>query len=51
MRARARPTPQPHERAFQACSPEGRYDDPLTVAEGRDTIDATIAAGQSQFPA
>jgi hypothetical protein len=27
-----------------------RYVDPLAVAEGRDAIDATIAAVQSQFP-
>lgn len=30
-------------------APEGRYVDPLAVAEGRDAIDATIAAVQSQF--
>ena len=28
----------------------GRYTDPLTVAEGRDAIDATIAAVQGEFP-
>lgn len=28
----------------------GRYTDPLAVAEGRDAIDATIAAVQGQFP-
>lgn len=28
----------------------GRYTDPLAVAEGRDAIDATIAAVQAQFP-
>ncbi|TDC66392.1 nuclear transport factor 2 family protein [Micromonospora sp. KC207] len=31
-------------------APEGRYIDPLAVAEGREAIDATIAAVQSQFP-
>ncbi|SIM85684.1 nuclear transport factor 2 family protein [Micromonospora cremea] len=31
-------------------APEGRYVDPLAVAEGPDAIDATIAAVQSQFP-
>ncbi|MEU7796936.1 nuclear transport factor 2 family protein [Micromonospora tulbaghiae] len=31
-------------------APEGQYVDPLAVAEGRDAIDATIAAVQSQFP-
>jgi len=29
---------------------DGRYTDPLAVAEGRDAIDATIAAVQEQFP-
>jgi hypothetical protein len=29
---------------------DGRYTDPLAVAEGRDAIDATIAAVQGQFP-
>jgi hypothetical protein len=29
---------------------DGRYVDPLTVAEGRDAIDVTVAAVQSQFP-
>jgi hypothetical protein len=29
---------------------DGRYVDPLAVAEGRDAIDATIAAVQEQFP-
>ncbi|MEH1164137.1 nuclear transport factor 2 family protein [Micromonospora sp. CPCC 205539] len=29
---------------------EGRYVDPLAVAEGRDAIDATVAAVQGQFP-
>ncbi|KKK04939.1 nuclear transport factor 2 family protein [Micromonospora sp. HK10] len=29
---------------------QGRYTDPLAVAEGRDAIDATIAAVQGQFP-
>jgi hypothetical protein len=28
----------------------GRYTDPMAVAEGRDAIDATIAAVQEQFP-
>ncbi|GIF67827.1 isomerase [Asanoa ishikariensis] len=31
-------------------APEGRYVDPLAVAEGRAAIDATVAAVQSQFP-
>jgi hypothetical protein len=31
-------------------APDGRYVDPLTVAEGRDAIDVTVAAVQSQFP-
>lgn len=31
-------------------SEDGRYVDPLAVAEGRDAIDATIAAVQEQFP-
>ncbi|MET8234270.1 nuclear transport factor 2 family protein [Micromonospora sp. NPDC005298] len=31
-------------------APDGRYVDPMVVAEGRDAIDATIAAVQSQFP-
>ena len=31
-------------------APDGRYVDPLAVAEGRDAIDAMIAAVQSQFP-
>ncbi|MET7710013.1 nuclear transport factor 2 family protein [Micromonospora sp. NPDC005413] len=29
---------------------EGRYVDPLTVAEGPEAIDATIAAVRNQFP-
>ncbi|MFI7078445.1 MULTISPECIES: nuclear transport factor 2 family protein [unclassified Micromonospora] len=29
---------------------EGRYVDPLVVAEGRDAVDATIAAVQDRFP-
>ncbi len=29
---------------------DGVYTDPLAVAEGRDQVDATIAAVQSQFP-
>lgn len=28
----------------------GTYTDPIAVAEGRDAIDATIAAVQAQFP-
>ncbi|MEV4535140.1 nuclear transport factor 2 family protein [Asanoa sp. NPDC049518] len=31
-------------------APEGRYVDPLAVAEGRAAIDATVAAVQGQFP-
>ena len=31
-------------------APNARYIDPLAVAEGREAIDATIAAVQSQFP-
>lgn len=31
-------------------APDARYVDPLAVAEGREAIDATIAAVQSQFP-
>jgi hypothetical protein len=31
-------------------APDARYVDPLAVAEGRDAIDATIAAVQTQFP-
>ncbi|MET8254837.1 nuclear transport factor 2 family protein [Micromonospora sp. NPDC005197] len=31
-------------------APDARYVDPLTVAEGRKAIDATIAAVQGQFP-
>lgn len=31
-------------------APDARYVDPLAVAEGRDAIDATIAAVQSRFP-
>jgi hypothetical protein len=34
----------------QVWSDDARYVDPLTVAEGRDAIDATIAAVQGQFP-
>jgi hypothetical protein len=30
-------------------APDGRYVDPLAAAEGRDAIDATIAAVQGQF--
>jgi hypothetical protein len=29
---------------------DGSYTDPMGVAQGRDAIDATIAAVQSQFP-
>ena len=36
----------PHRR----LGPGVGYVDPLTVAEGREVIDATIAAVQSQFP-
>jgi hypothetical protein len=31
-------------------APDGVYTDPMAVAEGRDQIDATIAAVQGQFP-
>jgi SnoaL-like protein len=31
-------------------APDGVYTDPMAVAAGRDQIDATIAAVQSQFP-
>ena len=31
-------------------APGGGYTDPMAVAAGRDQIDATIAAVQSQFP-
>jgi SnoaL-like domain len=31
-------------------APDGEYTDPMAVAAGRDQIDATIAAVQSQFP-
>ena len=31
-------------------APDGVYTDPIAVAAGRDQIDATIAAVQSQFP-
>ncbi|WP_422740131.1 nuclear transport factor 2 family protein [Micromonospora sp. WMMD729] len=34
----------------EVWAPDARYVDPLTVAEGRDAIDATIAAVQGQFP-
>lgn len=30
-------------------APDGAYVDPLAVAEGRDAIDATVAAVQAQF--
>jgi hypothetical protein len=29
---------------------DARYTDPLVVAEGRDAVDATLAAVQAQFP-
>ena len=31
-------------------APDGTYADPIAAAEGRDQIDATIAAVQGQFP-
>jgi ketosteroid isomerase-like protein len=31
-------------------TPDARYIDPLAKAEGRDAIEATIAAVQQQFP-
>ena len=31
-------------------APDGVYTDPMAVAEGRDQVDATIAAVQGQFP-
>jgi hypothetical protein len=31
-------------------APDGVYADPMAVAEGREQIDATIAAVQGQFP-
>jgi SnoaL-like domain len=31
-------------------APDGVYSDPIATAEGRDQIDATIAAVQGQFP-
>jgi hypothetical protein len=31
-------------------APDGVYTDPMTTADGRDQIDATIAAVQGQFP-
>ncbi|MCX5064841.1 nuclear transport factor 2 family protein [Micromonospora lupini] len=31
-------------------APDARYVDPLAVAEGREAVDATIAAVQGQFP-
>lgn len=34
----------------EVWAPDARYVDPLTVAEGRDAIDATVAAVQGQFP-
>jgi hypothetical protein len=34
----------------QLWAPGGVYTDPMAVAAGRDQIDATIAAVQSQFP-
>ncbi len=32
------------------CSEDARYVDPMAVAQGREEIDATIAAVQGQFP-
>ncbi len=34
----------------EVWAPDGRYVDPLSMAEGRDAIDATIAVVQGQFP-
>jgi SnoaL-like domain len=34
----------------QLYSEDARYVDPVVLAEGRDAIDATIAAVQAQFP-
>ncbi len=34
----------------QVFAEDARYVDPLAVAEGRDAIDATVAAVQRQFP-
>src|ERR1700733_5211278 len=31
-------------------APDGAYTDPIAAAQGRDQIDATIAAVQGQFP-
>ena len=31
-------------------APDGVYTDPIATAEGRDQVDATIAAVQGQFP-
>lgn len=43
--------PAARRRAVEAAfAPEARYVDPLTVAEGTDAIEATIAAAQAQFP-
>ncbi|GIF71658.1 nuclear transport factor 2 family protein [Asanoa siamensis] len=37
-------------RIDELWAPDARYVDPLAVAEGRDAIDATVAAVQGQFP-
>jgi len=34
----------------EVWAPNGRYVDPLAMAEGREAIDATIASVQGQFP-
>ena len=34
----------------EVFAPDARYTDPLVDAEGRDAIEATIAAVQQQFP-
>jgi SnoaL-like domain len=34
----------------QVWAPDATYTDPLAEADGRDAIDATIAAAQGQFP-
>lgn len=43
--------PAERRRAVDALwSPQARYVDPLSVANGREEIDAAIAAVQTQFP-
>ena len=43
--------PQARRRAIdELWAEDGRYVDPLAVAEGRDAIDATIGAVRAQFP-